>query len=204
MNLTPRQARFVEEYLVDLNAKDAAIRAGYSNKATKQQGHKTLQAPAVQEAVTAAVEARSKRTGITADRVLDELAAIGFGDMGDYANIDPGTGRLVLDMSALPEGGTALIQEVTQEEWVEGRGEDAERVRKTKIKLYSKLEALEKLARHLKLYDGVMKHEHEHDHKHEHTSHTVTMTAAEVDAEIEELFGDGAPALPAPLVPTKH
>ncbi len=112
MSLTPRQARFVEEYLIDLNAKNAAIRAGYSNKAAKQQGHKTLQAPAVQEAVTAAVEARSKRTGITADRVLEEIADIGFGDMGDFVAIDPDTGRITPDLSNLPAGGTGLIQEL--------------------------------------------------------------------------------------------
>lgn len=189
MSLTPRQARFVEEHLIDLNAKEAAIRAGYSNKTAKQLGHKTLQAPEVQEAVTAAMEARSKRTGVTADRVLEELADIGFGGMGDYATIDPDSGRLVLDMSALPEGGTALIQEVTQEEWIDGRGDKAERVRKTKIKLYSKLEALEKLARHLKLYDGVIKHEHDHEHKH---SRTIRVSAEEVAAEVEEMF-NGAP-----------
>lgn len=136
------------------------------------------------------MEARSKRTRIEADRVLEELADIGFGNMGDYATIDPDSGRLVLDMSALPEGGTALIQELTQEESVEARGDDAERVRKTKIKLYSKLEALEKLARHLKLYDGVIKHEHDHKHDHSHT--TVHKTADEVGAEAEEMF-NGAP-----------
>ncbi len=73
MSLTPRQARFVDEYLVDLNAKEAAIRAGYSKKTAKQLGHKTLPAPAVQEAVTAAMGARSKRTEITADMVLRRL-----------------------------------------------------------------------------------------------------------------------------------
>ncbi len=199
MNLTPRQARFVEEYLVDLNAKDAAIRAGYSQKAAKQQGHKTLQAPAVQEAVTAAMEARSNRTGITADRVLEELANIGFGDMGNYVTIDPKTGRITLDLSDMPEDGTGLIQELTQEEWVEGRGKDAAKVRKTKIKLYNKLDALEKLARHLKLYDGVIERERNHTH-----SRTVRhISVEEVDAEVEEMF-NAAPRLPPPLVPIKH
>ena len=112
MSLTPRQARFVEEYLIDLNAKDAAIRAGYNKKNAKQLGHKTLQAPAVQEAVTAAVEARSKRTGITADRVLEELAAIGFGNMGDYITRDPETGAVAVDLSALQDDGTKIIQEL--------------------------------------------------------------------------------------------
>lgn len=72
-NLTPKQARFVEEYLIDLNAKDAAIRAGYSEKAAKQKGYALLQMPAVQEAVTDAKKARSARTGVTQDEVIEGL-----------------------------------------------------------------------------------------------------------------------------------
>ncbi len=72
---------------------------------------------------------------------------------------------------------------ITQEEWVEGRGKDAAKVRKTKIKLYNKLDALEKLARHLKLYDGAIEHERNHTH-----SQAVHVSVEEIDAEIEEMF----------------
>lgn len=71
--ITPIQARFVTEYLIDLNAKNAATRAGYSKKTAKQLGHKTLQIPAVQEAVTEAMAARSERTEITQDQVIKGL-----------------------------------------------------------------------------------------------------------------------------------
>ncbi len=71
--LTPKQARFVEEYLIDLNAKEAAIRAGYSAKIAKQTGYKTLQVPAVQKAVTEAMAARSERTEVTQDEVIRGL-----------------------------------------------------------------------------------------------------------------------------------
>ncbi len=62
MSLSPMQARCVAEFLIDLNAAHAAIRAGYARKNAKQQGHALLQKAAVQEAVTEAIQARSERT----------------------------------------------------------------------------------------------------------------------------------------------
>ena len=76
--LTDKQKRFVEEYLVDLNATQAAIRAGYSAKNADKIGHELLGKTRVSEAIHAAMDERSVRTGITQDRVLQELAAIGF------------------------------------------------------------------------------------------------------------------------------
>ncbi len=73
MSLTPRQARFVEEYLADLNATQAAIRAGYSAKTAEVQGSRLLGNAKIREAVEAGVKARSKRTGITQDEVVQGL-----------------------------------------------------------------------------------------------------------------------------------
>ena len=73
MSLTPKQARFVEEYLVDLNATAAAKRAGYSEKTAEQQGYQLLQKSSVQQAVTKAKESRSERIGITQDEVIQGL-----------------------------------------------------------------------------------------------------------------------------------
>ena len=73
MSLTALQARFAEEYLVDLNAAAAARRAGYSVKTAKQKGYDLLQMPEIQKAVTIAKEARSKRTEITQDEVVKGL-----------------------------------------------------------------------------------------------------------------------------------
>ncbi len=67
MALTPRQRRFVEEYLIDLDAKHAAIRAGYS-PLTKAMPHKLLRNPEVARAIGEAMAARAKRTGITRER----------------------------------------------------------------------------------------------------------------------------------------
>jgi len=84
--LTPKQRRFVEEYLIDLNATQAAIRAGYSEKTANEQGARLLANVSVSSAVSAGQAARSKRTEITADRVLQELARVGFANLSDVTN----------------------------------------------------------------------------------------------------------------------
>ena len=72
-DLTPKQARFVEEYLLDLNATQGAIRAGYSAKTAEVQGSRLLGNVKVREAVEAGMKARSKRTEITQDEVIQGL-----------------------------------------------------------------------------------------------------------------------------------
>jgi phage terminase small subunit len=79
--MTPKQEQFVREYLIDLNATQAAIRAGYSAKTAKVIGHENLTKPDVQDAIAAAQQERAKRTGITQDRVLQELGRIAFFDL---------------------------------------------------------------------------------------------------------------------------
>ena len=76
--LTPKQQRFVGEYLIDLNATKAAIRAGYSKKTAKQQGARLLTNVDIQTVIQRAMDERSLRTGIKADRMIAELARIGF------------------------------------------------------------------------------------------------------------------------------
>lgn len=79
--LTAKQAQFVKEYLIDLNATQAAIRAGYSKKTARQIGEENLTKPDIAAAVKKAVESRANRTEITADRVLKELGRLAFFDM---------------------------------------------------------------------------------------------------------------------------
>lgn len=71
--MTPKQERFAQEYLVDLNATQAAIRAGYSERTAKVIGHENLTKPDVQAAIQAAMDKRSERTEITADYVLSTI-----------------------------------------------------------------------------------------------------------------------------------
>ena len=72
-NLTPKQARFVEEYLIDLNATQAAIRAGYSKKTANEQGSQLLAKLSVRQAVAEAQAIRSERSAITQDEVIQGL-----------------------------------------------------------------------------------------------------------------------------------
>ena len=75
-SLPPKQRRFVEEYLVDLNARQAAIRARYSERTAQEQGSRLLSKAKVQTAVAKAMAERSRRTKITADYVLAGLQEI--------------------------------------------------------------------------------------------------------------------------------
>ncbi|WP_082017872.1 terminase small subunit [Leisingera sp. ANG-Vp] len=81
MALTAKQERFVAEYLIDLNATQAAIRAGYSAKTAHSVGHENLRKPEIAKAIQEAQAKRSEKTGITQERVLQELARIGFADI---------------------------------------------------------------------------------------------------------------------------
>lgn len=81
--MTPKQERFVQEYLVDLNATQAAIRAGYSAKTAGQVGAENLKKPEIQEAIQAGRARLAARVEITQERVLAEYAKIAFFDPRD-------------------------------------------------------------------------------------------------------------------------
>lgn len=85
--LTPKQERFCEEYLIDLNATQAAIRAGYSEKTAYSAGQRLLRNVEIQNRIAELKAERSKRTEITQDRVVKELAAMAFAKATDYAQI---------------------------------------------------------------------------------------------------------------------
>ena len=76
IKLTPKQQRFVEEYLIDLNATQAAIRAGYAKKRADQIGYENLRKPEIRVSIEQAISERSERTRITADQVLIGLSAL--------------------------------------------------------------------------------------------------------------------------------
>ncbi len=155
--MTPKQARFVEEYLIDPNATQAAIKAGYSKKTARFVGCENLTKPYIAAAIDKAQKARSERTMVTVDRVVQELAAIAFADMSTYLTFDGAGTTVRLDWSDLPAGATKIIQEITQEEHTGGRGHDTGQIKRTKFKLYSKLDALEKLGRHLSMFTDKVK-----------------------------------------------
>lgn len=142
--LTAKQQRFVDEYLIDLNATQAAIRAGYSPQTAQEQGSQNLSKLMVSEAIDKALAARSRRTGITQDRVLRELAKVAFVNANDV--IDPDSATVRADAT---EEDLACIQAVKVKTSESEMGSSAER----EIKLYDKMRALEMLGKHLGLFD---------------------------------------------------
>lgn len=82
-NLTPKQQRFVEEYLIDLNATQAAIRAGYSEKTAKEIGSENLTKPNIAKAIEEAQNKRAEQTQIDAAYVLRRLVEIDQMDVLD-------------------------------------------------------------------------------------------------------------------------
>jgi len=151
MALRGKQQRFVDEYLVDRNATQAAIRAGYSQKTATVIGAENLTKPNIQEAIKLGEAEIAERTKITQDRVMKELEKIGFSNMLDYITITNG-GDPVTDFSALTRDQAAAISEITVEEYTEGRGEDARNVKRTKFKLSDKRSALVDMGRHLGMF----------------------------------------------------
>ncbi|MBA8846251.1 phage terminase small subunit [Ochrobactrum sp. RH1CCR137] len=157
MSLTPKQERFVAEYLIDLNATQAAIRAGYSQKTAQQQGSRLLLNVLVQEAIAKGQNKTAAKLEITKERIVEELAKIGFSNMLDYMRA--GTdGDPYLDFSNLTREQAAALAEVTVEDFKDGRGEDARDVRRIKFKLHDKKGALVDMAKML----GFMIEKHEH------------------------------------------
>jgi phage terminase small subunit len=143
--LTPKQAAFVEEYACDLNATQAAIRAGYSAKTAKEQATRLLTNVHVAAGIAEGRAARSERTGITADRVLQELARIAFFDVRKLFNPD-GTMK---PLDELDDDTAAVIAGLGLAEIRDGEGSPIGVLKK--IKIADKLVALDKLARNLGL-----------------------------------------------------
>ena len=149
--LTPKQAAFVAEYLVDLNATQAAIRAGYSAKTAKEQGARLLTNVHIAESIQAAQQARAERTEITQDRVLQEYAKLAFLDPRRFYDAD---GNLI-DIPNLPADVAAAISGVDIAVEKAGSDESGNPVfaQVRKIKLADKKGALDSVARHLGMFN---------------------------------------------------
>src|SRR3954451_23220657 len=119
MPLNDRQACFVAEYLVDLNATQAAIRAGYSARTANVQAARLLANVSVAAAIAEAQAARSRRTEVTADRVVLELARVAFGDPRRVMSWGPG-GVKLHPSAELADEEAAIVAEVGETTTKEG------------------------------------------------------------------------------------
>lgn len=155
--LNHRQRLFVAEYAVDPNATQAAIRAGYSEKTAYSIGQENLKKPEIATEIEKAQNERLERLGVKADRVLGELALLGFSNMLDYLSVGL-EGDPFVDLSNVTRGQAAAVQEVTVEDFRDGRGDGARDVRRIKFKLADKKAPLELLGKHLKLFTEKVEH----------------------------------------------
>jgi phage terminase small subunit len=150
--LTARQKRFVQEYLCDLNATQAAIRAGYSKKTAGSVGHENLSKPEIAEAIQAAKAERSIRTEITADRTLHEVTRLALADIRELFT-ESGKLRSIVSLGDDIAAAVQSVKVVTRQ----GAETDDEGNREIEyvheIKLADKNSALEKLMKHLGQYE---------------------------------------------------
>lgn len=144
--LTDRQSRFVDEYLVDLNATKAATRAGYSAKTASSQGERLLRNVEVAAAIEKRKAERSTATGITQERVLRELALLAFSDVTHY-QIDE-NGRVTLAEGA-PEGALRAISSIKHKTRSYGDGDDTTIEHEVEVKLWDKSANLKIAGRHV-------------------------------------------------------
>ena len=144
LKLTPKQRLFVQEYLIDLNAKQASIRAGYSPANAEFQGHQLINNPKVKYAIELAMYEREQRTKVTQDRVIEELAKIAFINPTDVVNSYDAS----LHNGASRED-TAAISSIRVKKFPSREGFGVER----EIKLHDKIRALELLGKHLGLFN---------------------------------------------------
>lgn len=146
MKLTNKQKRFCEEYLVDFNGTQAAIRAGYSKKSANEQAARLLARPAAQEFIREMQAATSQKMEITREMVVAELAKIGFSNV--KALYDENN-RLKL-FQDLPDDIAAAISSTEVDEiygFLPGADGKTQIGETKKVKLYSKLAALETLCK---------------------------------------------------------
>lgn len=148
--MTKKQQRFVDEYLIDLNATQAAIRAGYSPDTAQQMGSENLSKPVIRNAIDKAIAERSRRTGINQDRVINEIAKVAFLNPADVIDLNEAAVRDDADRDD-----TACIASVKVKTIPTDEGMISER----EVKTYDKLKALELLGKHLGMFTDRVKME---------------------------------------------
>lgn len=152
MVMTTRKKRFVEELLHGGTASDAAKRAGYAPKHAGSQASALLAQPEVSQALKESREALGERMGITPERILQELAIIGFANPEDYITEDE-DGNKTIDVSKLRGlGARAFTLEF------ESTSSGKETVRKTKAKMLDKTNALLNMGKQIGMFNDKVEH----------------------------------------------
>lgn len=141
--LSEKQKRFAEEYLIDLNATQAAIRAGYSPRSAEQQGSRLLSHAKVRAYIDQRMAELSRRTGVNQERIIRELARIAFVDPTRVVNIDDATIR-----SSATEDDRAAIASIKVKQIPTPEGTIVER----EVRFHDKNRALELLGKRFAMW----------------------------------------------------
>lgn len=143
--LNSKQLRFIDEYLIDFNATQAAIRAGYSKKTAGSQAFDLLKKPEIQQAIQAKQKELATKAGVTRERIIAEIARIAFSDVRKLFK-ETGGLKAIHELDDETAGAVAGVDVIVSS------GEFPETTKK--IKLWDKNSALEKLLKHLGMDDG--------------------------------------------------
>ena len=152
--LTAKQERFVEEYVKNSNATQAAIKAGYSKKNADKIGHELLGKTGVKCAIKEAKAKVSKKCGISTERNVKEYQCIAFLNIMDVMDVERDGSIVIKSLDEMPESAQRSISEITQFQLPDGGGIAF------KVKFYDKLKALRDLGQ--MNGDFIEKHEHNH------------------------------------------
>ena len=145
MRLSEKQKRFCNEYLIDLNATQAAIRAGYSKKTACSIGHENLYKPDIQKYIQERQKALQQKTEITQERILKEFASIAFSDIRKFYE-----NGVLKSINDIDDEAAAALASVRVFEERDKRG-NLLGISK-ELKTYDKIKALENLGRHLGMF----------------------------------------------------
>ncbi len=147
--LTARQQRFVTEYAIDHKGAQAAVRSGYSKKGASVAASKLLALGKIRDAIANLDAERCAAAGVTAQRIVDELARIGFSDMRKFTKWGK-SGVTLADSAELEEDDARCVSEVSESVTKDGGT--------IRFKLHDKVAALTLLGKNLGMFTE--KHEH--------------------------------------------
>ena len=145
-SLTSKQKKFCEEYLIDLNATQAAIRAGYSSNRASEIGYQLLHKTTVQGVIQKLQKLLSEKTDVSAQKVINEFAKIAFTNPKELFGEDGSP----LSISELPDNVAAVVSEIKTRQL---QSKDSPVIIETTYRLHSKVAALENLSKHLGLFE---------------------------------------------------
>ena len=181
--LTPKQGNFVNEYLIDFNGTQAAIRAGYSENTAQQIASENLSKPLIQQAIHKAMVERQERVGVDADYVLRRLVEIDQMDVLDIMDDD----YSFKPIGDWPKIWRQYVSNIENIEEFDGFGDDRTQSGwLKKIKWPDKVKNLELLGKHVAV--GAFKDKIEHTGRISITD----MTDSDIDAKLEALVGNGS------------